>query len=157
MSGICSVLFVCTGNSCRSVMAKALLQKRLKELGKEHISVRSAGTSAIDGFTPTNETITVMEKEGIDVASFKSQRISPEIIKDADLILAMEGIHKDYVLKAVPEARSRTYLLKEFKAESGTNYPDDPNIPDPIGKSIDYYKLSLAVIKDEIERIVKFL
>ena len=73
MSEARSVLFVCTGNSCRSVMAEGLLRKYLKELGKDDIEVRSAGPSAVNGSPATKETIEVMKKEGIDVSPFMYQ------------------------------------------------------------------------------------
>ncbi|MFA6610292.1 MAG: low molecular weight protein arginine phosphatase, partial [Candidatus Omnitrophota bacterium] len=60
MGNIKSVLFVCTGNSCRSVMAEGFMKKYLRELGKADIEVRSAGISAAEGFFPTAETIEVM-------------------------------------------------------------------------------------------------
>jgi protein-tyrosine-phosphatase len=158
MGSIKSILFVCTGNSCRSVMAEGLMKKYLKEMNKNHIEVFSAGTSAADGFSPTEETIKVMkEKASSDVSGFISKKITEGLIKRADLILAMETKHKDYVVSLVPEARSKTYLLKEFGAGGVTNYPENPNIPDPIGRPMDYYRLSFEIISEEIKRIAGLL
>jgi len=138
-------------------MAEGLLKKYLKELGKADIEIASAGMSAVEGFPPTDETIEVMKEEGVDLSGFKSRRLTEELIKASDLILAMEEKHREYVKKISPEAVEKTYLLKEFHAGGGRSYPEDPNVPDPIGKPLDYYKLALEVIKDEVRRIAKLL
>lgn len=157
MDKIKSILFICTGNSCRSIMAEGLMKKYLNELGKDYIEVRSAGISALAGFPPTEETIDVMKKEGVDVSSFKSLRAGEDLIKNSDLILVMEDMHKDFITRIVPEAASKTYLLKEFLADEDKAYSENHNIPDPIGKPLEYYKLSFQLIKDQIERIAKLL
>ncbi len=158
MDNIKSILFVCTGNSCRSIMAEGLMKKYLKALGKDNIEVVSAGVGAIDGFPPTEETIETMKKEGVDVSGYRSKKITQEMIKSADLILVMEAPHKDIVARFVPGAAPKTYLLKEFLVEKlDKNYPDSHNIPDPIGRPMDYYKLSFEIIKNQIERIAKLL
>ena len=157
MDKVRSILFICTGNSCRSVMAEGLMRKYLKALGKDYIVVRSAGVSALGGFGPTEETIEVMKAEGIDVSGFKSKKANEELIKNSDLILVMEDMHKEFIKKIVPEAASKTYLLKEFLTAKDKDYPEGRNIPDPIGKPIDFYKLSFEIIKNQIERIAKLL
>ena len=157
MYKIKSILFICTGNSCRSVMAEALMKKYLKEYGKEYISVHSAGISAIDGFHPTKETVEVLKEAGADIANFRSKRLTAELIKAADLILVMEAMHRDFVVNMAPAAAAKTHLLKKFLTDNIANYPEDSGIPDPIGKPKDYYKLSFEVIKDQIERIVRAL
>lgn len=134
------------------------MKKCLKALGKDNIEVVSAGVGAVGGFPPTEETVETMRKEGVDVSGYRSKKITPEMIKESDLILVMEASHKDIVARLVPEAASKTYLLKEFLAGgSGENYPDNRNIPDPIGRPMDYYKLSFEVIKNQIERIAKLI
>ena len=158
MNDIKSILFVCTGNSCRSIMAEGLMKKYLRALGKDKIEVVSAGVGAVGGFPPTEETVETMKKEGVDVSGYRSKKITREMIKGADLILVMEASHKDIVARFMPEAVSKTYLLKEFLVEKSVeNYPDNHNIPDPIGKPMDFYKLSFEIIKSQIERIAKLL
>ena len=158
MNKIKSILFVCTGNSCRSVMAEGLARKYLKELGKSYISVSSAGSSAIDGLSPTQETVNVMKDEGLDVSAFRSKRLTAELIKNSDLILVMEGSHKNIISSMAPEAAAKTYLLKEFLInKGGKNYPENPDVPDPIGEPEDFYRLSFEVIKDNIKRIVELI
>lgn len=158
MNKIRSILFVCTGNSCRSIMAEGLMKKYLKALDKGTIEVQSAGVGAVGGFSPTEETIEVMKAEGVDISGYTSKRITPEMIKKSDLILVMEDAHKEIVTRLMPEGAKKVYLLKEFLIDKADkNYPDNRNIPDPIGKPMDYYKLSFEVIKSQIERIAKLL
>jgi protein-tyrosine-phosphatase len=157
MGNIKKVLFVCTGNSCRSVMAEGLMKKYLKELGKDDIKVVSAGTSALGGLPPTDEAVKVMQEEGVDVTAHRSTKLDENIVRDADLILVMEGMHKDFIDSNFPEGSYKSYLLKEYGSEGESHYPESKNIPDPIAKPIEFYRLSLEVIKEQVERVAKLL
>lgn len=148
-----SMLFICTGNSCRSVMAEAIIRKRLYELGKDSINVRSAGVRALSGLPPSDETIKVIKEEGVDVSDFRTKNVTTDMIREADLILTMEAMHKDEILSLVPEAKSKTYLLKEYKNPSKIN-SGGFNVRDPIGKPIEEYRIIRDEIKNEIERFV---
>lgn len=136
-------------------MAEGLLKKMLADKGKNDIQVSSAGMLAIGGFTPTENTIKVMKKEGIDVSGYKAAKLTLETIKEADIILAMEKIHKDKVINFVPEAKEKTYLLREY---IGKNTPhSNSGIPDPIGKPLEVYERVLDMIKESIKELVKKL
>ena len=157
MHKIKSVLLVCTGNSCRSIMAEGILRKCLKELGKGDIEVTSAGICAIDNMAPTLETIEVMKKEGIDVSSCRSRCLTDELIKKSDLILVMASHHMDEVIRRVPNAVRKIHLLKQYGLKTDVKTCEDLDIPDPIGGPIDYYEQVLNTIKKEVERIAPTL
>lgn len=157
MSKIKSVLLVCTGNSCRSIMAEALLKKYLKELGKSDIEVESAGVQAMNGSRPTQETIDVLKEECVDVSDFKSKRLLEESIKKADLILVMASHHMDDIISKSPEAANKIHLLKQFGSKCESQACEDLDVPDPIGHDRDFYKEVLQIIKKEMKRIAEIL
>lgn len=151
-----TILFVCTGNSCRSVMAEGLLKKYLKSLGKD-ADVISAGTAAIEGYPATEPTVEVMTAEGVDISGFSSKRLTAGLIKKADLIFVMQPMHKDEVVRIDPSAASKTFLLKEYHCARNADGIRDIAVPDPIGRPVGDYKKCLAEIKKEIERIAGLL
>jgi len=156
MGAIHSVLFVCTGNSCRSVMAEGLMRKRLYELGKNDIEASSAGTMAVNGMPPTDETVKVMEESGVDVSEHTSKGVTSDMIRRSDLILTMEPSHRDSILRMVPQAAAKTHLLKEYQSVS--KIPQGSfSVRDPIGKPIEYYRSTRDEIAAEIERIAELL
>lgn len=157
MNKVKSVLLVCTGNSCRSIMAEGVLKKYLNELGKGDIEVASAGIFAMDGMSPTQETVAVMGEEGIDVSGFRSKSLTDEHIKKADLILVMAGHHMDDIIARVPAAASKTHMLKQFGLKCETQACEDMDIEDPIGKDKDFYRGVLLKIKKEMKRIAQIL
>ncbi|MFA5199983.1 MAG: L-threonylcarbamoyladenylate synthase [Candidatus Omnitrophota bacterium] len=148
-----SVLFVCTGNSCRSVMAEGYLKKLLKEQGRADVEVSSAGMMAIDGAGASFETRAVLEKVGADVSMHRARKVTKELIDRTDLILVMEKIHEEKILELAPEAKNRLFLLKEFAKINDESL----NISDPIGGSYEFYQEVFLVIKEAVERISKII
>ena len=144
-----AVLFVCTGNSCRSVMAQGLLKKILKEKNRDDVEVFSAGVLAIDGMGVTLETRQLLAQEGIDVSVHRTQRLTRQMIDASDLILVMSRGQEEAVLAAAPEAKNRLFLLKEFAKISDENM----DIEDPIGKGHDFYSRTFYLIRQAVERI----
>jgi tRNA threonylcarbamoyl adenosine modification protein (Sua5/YciO/YrdC/YwlC family) len=144
------ILFVCTGNSCRSVMAKALLEKKLKEKGRQDIEVFSAGVVAQSGIAASLETRQLLEEEGIDVSTHSSQRVTEEMLKRSDLILVMERFQEESLSSKYNFLKNRIYLLKEFSSID----KEKTEIEDPIGRGIEVYKKVFYDIKSAVEKLV---
>lgn len=164
VAGKKNVLFVCTGNSCRSVMAEAYLKKRLSEQGRHDLEVFSAGILGIPNLGASSQTKQVLEKEGMSVQAHRSRKVDELMIKKSDIIFVMEKMHEQRVLEIVPEAKNRIFLLKEFVRASRHAFAGrwgidtiSLDIGDPIGQDATFYERTFGIIKESIERLIEIL
>jgi RpiB/LacA/LacB family sugar-phosphate isomerase len=129
------ILTVCTGNSCRSPMAEGLLRRILREGKIESVEVRSAGTITGGGSPASEGSILACREVDVDLGLHRSTRLTPELIRWADLVLCMEHQHAARVMELVPSASAKTHLLGEY------GIPDDYlEISDPVGMSLSDYR-----------------
>ncbi|MCG0239556.1 MAG: low molecular weight protein arginine phosphatase [Firmicutes bacterium] len=138
-----TVLIVCTGNTCRSPMAAALLRHLAAQRGFP-LNVLSAGTFAIPDQPATPEAQATLMGRGIDLGDHRSRPLTPELVASADRILTMTAAHKEQVLALDPGAAGKTYTLGEY---AGTG----EEVPDPFGRSAEAYREAA----DQMERLLQ--
>jgi len=129
-----SVLLVCSGNTCRSPMAEAMLRNALTEAGVQGVTVESAGIGAWEGAPVSEGAYLVLLERGMDLSSHRARLLTPELVEQADLILTMGRIQLGKVRELGGGARA--YLLGEY-AGSGT---EEAEIADPYGGELDQYR-----------------
>jgi protein-tyrosine-phosphatase len=121
------ILFVCTGNTCRSPMAEALCNKYLPD-----VEALSAGIGTMNGLPASIGAIDAMNSMGLNIDHHRSRSLTSYLLADADLVLCMSASHKDTILKALPEYADKVFTLTEFVGEEG-------DIPDPFGGDYETY------------------
>ena len=140
------ILFVCTGNTCRSPMAEGYFRYLVAKNKRKDITVSSAGTFAGNGEPPSSNSIKAMKKIGIDIAQYKSSTVTNEMLESADLIVVMTLSHKHYIGQMSAKALKKTKLLSEYN-----NSGDD--LTDPFGGGFDLYSDCLNAMKPSLENL----
>jgi len=138
-----TVVFICTGNICRSPMAASSLGSRIPKILKNKVIVISAGIRAWNGFAPTVEAELTARLQGYDMSQHRSRSVDESIIRKSDLIICMENEQKTHLLNRFPGILEKTFTLNEFADRTGKIEND---VEDPYGKDIDAYKSTMSLI-----------
>lgn len=146
------VLFVCTGNSCRSPMAEGILKKIIPENYQDKINVYSAGTGGFLNVPATYLAIEVARENGVDIQHHLSQGITNYLMQKTNLVLAMAKDHEKYLSHYFPGNKENIYLLKTFALENKKKAY--VNIDDPIGQNKKFYTKIYQEIESELKRIL---
>src|SRR3974390_1866942 len=129
-----TILFVCTGNVCRSPMAEGIFRQVVQ--GRGNFRVGSAGLGAMEGQPPSAPAVEAVQELGIGIARQRSRMLSPALVAQADYIFGMTHSHVDTVMLLYPQAAEKTFLLREFDETLDTFEKD---ISDPIGGDLGGY------------------
>jgi protein-tyrosine phosphatase len=161
------ILFVCTGNICRSPIAEKMLQ-HYSDRGNLSLDVSSAGSRALNGHVMHPESQRVLASGGFPTSPFESRMLTPSIATEADLVLGMTRDHRAFTRQLAPARWKRMYALREMRSASGAvdtpgnrraPSPTDAalDIEDPLGKSKQTFDLVAGQIHESILELIQWI
>jgi glycine hydroxymethyltransferase len=146
------VLFVCTGNICRSPIAEGLFRRLIGN--RKDIEVLSAGVHAVRGQPPSVYAVQVCAKEGVDISDLRSEPLTSALVDRATHIFAMTGGHLETIQALFPHGSEKSFLLREFEEPGTTVWRD---VPDPIGLGREVYEDCARIIKNALPSVLAFI
>ncbi len=144
------ILFVCTGNTCRSPMAEYFAKEYIRKNNLTNFEVGSAGINAATGESATSEAIKVMKEEGIDIKPHKSKMLMEADLEESDKVFTMTNSHKEVIEDMY--GYEEVYTLKHFLDSC-----EDCDILDPYGYDLAKYRETRDEIKEAVQELMKKL
>ena len=152
---IFKIVFICSGNICRSPMAEGVLKKMIaKTTYREIVEISSAGTLKLV-HTPVHiSAVNSAELKGVDIHEHVSRQVTPGIVEEADIIISMAADHVAYLQKKYPAYKQKFVLLKQW--HSGKKL-SNPSIADPIGHDVHFFDRTFNEIHKELKRVFLYI
>ncbi len=130
-------------------MAEGILRKRLEEKGIENVDVSSAGIGTLDGYPATHHAVEISLRNQIDISGHHSTRMTERLFREADLVFALAHNHYEF-LEGLPSADEKLFMVKAFPKSDHAD--DRHSVDDPVGGSLEEYKVTFEEINKEIDR-----
>ena len=140
------ILIVCVGNICRSPTAEFIFREKLKH---RDIHVSSAGLRALVGRPMDDHAMQILKERGIDAAEHRARQLDPSMLRQADLVLAMERDHLAAVSRLAPEASGKMFLLDKWQ--------DANDVPDPYRQSRQMFEHVHSMIECGVDSWLRYL
>ena len=141
-----NILFVCTGNTCRSPLAEALARRIARERGFGHVKISSAGTNAWDNVPASDGALLVGMERDVDLTSHRARILTPEIVSEADLIFVMTPAQRDHVIQM--GGRGKVHVLDEYALGAAGE-----GITDPFGGELSAYRETADALETYLNKV----
>ena len=148
-----NIIFVCTGNLCRSPVAEGVLRQRWAAMGRNDLAVSSMGIHGLDHQPASKNAQLVCEENGIDISAHLSRPLVYEELEAAHLVLGLERVHKEFINTFFPRFDDKVFLLGAWPQEATRK----SNIADPMGQGMKAYRKAFEIISNHVDRILPTL
>ncbi|MHB0914204.1 MAG: arsenate reductase/protein-tyrosine-phosphatase family protein [Thermoleophilia bacterium] len=153
---ICSILFVCTGNICRSPLAEYFFSDYVEKQGaSDRFDISSAGTFALRGNRATYEALEAGRRRGLDLRPHRARPVDQALLSRTDHILVMTRSHHDWLCRHYPGLENKIYLAKLFPRRLSGEPPEITDVPDPYGESVGYYLEVLEMLEPVLPKLFR--